>query len=416
MILCGGRGTRSANAALPKSLQIVGGVTLLERQLKCLPQEEEVNVVLLGGWLFDQIVKHLAGIKQNFPNMKFILHKERNPSGTLNALKEALPMVTTENFMVILGDLFVSTNFANYYDYYSRTRSEILLVTHPNHHPQDSDLVLYSTETLRVQQLLPKNRCASPSDGNMAIAGIAIMTRKSIEKLSGGNDWVSSLFTTEGFPKFKIEILPVIDPIYDSGTPERLDFLSNAFQSLTSQKKIICLDLDDTLVADVQKKSAFSDFYLADDVSEQIRTANGAGIGIFVVTNQPGIAKGYFSFDDFDSFRQNIESRLAVVGAKIDRWLVCPHHPTKGFDGERPMYKIKCICRKPSPGLAWQIYSEYSIEPKNCVMVGDSDADMGFAQNANMRFIRASFEFFEKAESLESSTARAIREAVKILC
>lgn len=415
VILCGGRGTRSVNPNLPKCLQVVGNFTLLERQLRCLPRDANFNVILVGGWQFNQVVSFLNLIQNNYPNINFICYQELNPNGTLDALRSAIPYVRTDSLIVVLGDLFISADLTRYVDYYSRNKPEVLLLTHPNDHPKDSDLVHYSSETLKVKRLIPKKRVAHESDGNMAIAGIAIMRTEVCKRLNSlSGDWIESLFTDEKIPNFDIEIFPTLDPIHDSGTPERLDYLSRRFRFSSPHKKIICLDFDDTLIPNIEIKNSSSSFRIADEVAKQIRVCNEIGIGIFVLTNQPGIAKGFFDFEDFDDFRQLFEGALAEWNAKIDRWFVCPHHPLKGFFGENVFYKARCLCRKPNPGFASQIYSEYFVEPKDCIMIGNSDSDMHFAKNANMLFFRASLSLQDEVG--QNATSLSIRKAASILC
>ena len=91
---------------------------------------------------------------------------------------------------------------------------------------------------------------------------------------------------------------------------------------------------------------------------------------------------------------------LGEEGAYIDDLFYCPHHPDKGFEGERPEYKIECDCRKPKPGLIYQAAEKYNIDLSASYMVGDDERDMEAGRNAGCRVIRtkqnAAFELDEE--------------------
>ena len=67
---------------------------------------------------------------------------------------------------------------------------------------------------------------------------------------------------------------------------------------------------------------------------------------------------------------------LGKDGAYVDAIYICPHHPDKGFEGERPEYKIDCDCRKPKPGLLLQAAKDFNIDLSQSIMIGDSDRDV----------------------------------------
>jgi D-glycero-D-manno-heptose 1,7-bisphosphate phosphatase len=71
-----------------------------------------------------------------------------------------------------------------------------------------------------------------------------------------------------------------------------------------------------------------------------------------------------------------METLLGKEGAYIDGIYICPHHPDKGFEGERPAYKIDCNCRKPKPGLLLQAAKDWNIDLSQSYMIGDSDRDV----------------------------------------
>lgn len=111
-----------------------------------------------------------------------------------------------------------------------------------------------------------------------------------------------------------------------------------------------------------------------------VKRANDAGALVIVVTNQAGIARGYYDAPQFEALMHWINARLAEHGAHLDGWYHCPHHPTAG-DGELTR---ACDCRKPAPGLLLRAQIEWGFDPKAAVMIGDKPGDVEAAHQAGM--------------------------------
>jgi len=119
-------------------------------------------------------------------------------------------------------------------------------------------------------------------------------------------------------------------------------------------------------------------------VEDAIKLINKSGYLTIVVTNQPVIARGDCDWVDLRMIHDKMETDLGKSGAFVDGIYVCPHHPDKGFEGERPEYKINCDCRKPKAGLFLKAASDYHIDLSQSVMIGDSDADVEAGRNAGL--------------------------------
>jgi mannose-1-phosphate guanylyltransferase / phosphomannomutase len=151
--------------------------------------------------------------------------------------------------------------------------------------------------------------------------------------------------------------------------------------------KAVLLDRDGVINAnngDIVKPEQLA---LLPGVPEAIRKLNDADYKVYVVTNQPHIAKGFMTFQELEVLHDKIRATLAAVGARLDAFYVCPHHPKKGFPGEVPEMKIECDCRKPRPGLLLQAIKEHGLDPAQTWMVGDSKGDVLAGQRAGVRTI-----------------------------
>ena len=116
-------------------------------------------------------------------------------------------------------------------------------------------------------------------------------------------------------------------------------------------------------------------------VAEAIALANAAGRVVLVVTNQSGVARGYFSEADVQALHRWMAEALAAQGARIDGFAYCPHHPQGMVDG----YVQVCDCRKPAPGLITRLIAEHDLDPARSVLIGDRDSDMQAAEAAGVR-------------------------------
>jgi D,D-heptose 1,7-bisphosphate phosphatase len=122
-------------------------------------------------------------------------------------------------------------------------------------------------------------------------------------------------------------------------------------------------------------------------VAEAIRKLNHVGWRTVVVTNQPVIAKGFCDEAELQKMHNKMETRLGREHAFLDRIYFCPHHPERGFEGERPELKIDCDCRKPKTGMIQKAVAELNIDLKQSWLVGDTTTDLQTACNAGIKSI-----------------------------
>jgi D-glycero-D-manno-heptose 1,7-bisphosphate phosphatase len=106
------------------------------------------------------------------------------------------------------------------------------------------------------------------------------------------------------------------------------------------------------------------------------------GYKIFVVTNQSGIARGYYTIADMEKLHAFMQEEFQKTGGAITKFYYCPHHPTKGTI---PEYSIACNCRKPKPGMILKAFEEYDLDKEGSFMIGDMPKDMEAARAAGIR-------------------------------
>jgi D-glycero-D-manno-heptose 1,7-bisphosphate phosphatase len=215
----------------------------------------------------------------------------------------------------------------------------------------------------------------------------------------------------------EIQVLVTSQYFRDSGTPERLESLVKDFSSGVMTRRGspnrpgIFLDRDGTLIPDAGTgRKSLAEGDLQQNVVAAIAKVNELGIPIFLVTNQPGLAKGQLQVEDVDRVHEQINFRLAQGGAYLDDLAYCPHHPEVGFPGEVRALKMRCLCRKPQVGMVRQIAENHLLDLSASIMIGDSDADQLMAQKAGMHFIAASVSTSLNQTTTEDALMIAIRK------
>jgi D-glycero-D-manno-heptose 1,7-bisphosphate phosphatase len=134
----------------------------------------------------------------------------------------------------------------------------------------------------------------------------------------------------------------------------------------------VFIDRDGTLTEEVGYVNHPARLALLPRSAEAIRRLNGAGVAAVVVTNQAGIARGYFSEDVLHAVNDAMVEQLKRAGAHLDGLYVCTHHPTEG----EPPYRAVCDCRKPRPGLLLRAAAELGLDLRASTMVGDKASDL----------------------------------------
>jgi D-glycero-D-manno-heptose 1,7-bisphosphate phosphatase len=137
----------------------------------------------------------------------------------------------------------------------------------------------------------------------------------------------------------------------------------------------IFMDRDGTLSHEVGYVNHVSRFRLYPWAVEAVRLANRSGFLAVVVTNQAGVARGYFPESVIHEVHASLEAAMSAGGARLDGIYVCPHHPSVGD----PPYRKDCDCRKPKPGLLRRAAADLGIDLARSVVVGDRLGDLELA-------------------------------------
>lgn len=148
-------------------------------------------------------------------------------------------------------------------------------------------------------------------------------------------------------------------------------------------RRAVFLDRDGTLVHPYHYPSRPEHLRLYEGIAEPLRALQAAGLALVVVTNQSGIARGYFTPADLDRMHLALRQSLGSQGVTLDAIEYCPHHP----DGVVPPLAIRCGCRKPAPGMLLRAADALHIDLARSWMVGDILDDIEAGRRAGCRSV-----------------------------
>ena len=147
--------------------------------------------------------------------------------------------------------------------------------------------------------------------------------------------------------------------------------------------KAVFLDRDGTINVDRAYLYKLEEFRFEPGAVEGMKILQDEGYRIIIITGQSGIGRGYYSEEDFHNLMTHMQRELEERGIKIEGYLFCPHHPTKGIE----KYRIDCSCRKPKTGMLEEATEKWSIDISISWAIGDKTADIKMANNFGIKSI-----------------------------
>lgn len=396
VIQAGGKGTRISSITgntIPKPMLEVSGYPILYHQIMNLKKSGITDIVLIIGYLGHVIKNYFKNGEELGVNISYVEENPDLPLGTAGSLY-FLKDTIKENFVFLLADVFIDIDFKKMEKFHVQQEADVTLLTHPNSHPFDSDLVVEENNKVISFDYKTNDRTAYFYN-NLVNAGIMIFSPKVFDylkeqkKYNYEKDIVVPLITEGKVVSYKSS-----EYAKDMGTPERYARVQEDYnngipnsKNLSQKQKAVFLDRDGTINKHVGFLRDIKDFKLLPGVTSAIKEINNSEYLTIVITNQPVIARGEVKVSELDEIHKKMETLLGLDGAYIDALYYCPHHPDKGFEGEVPELKIVCSCRKPNIGMLLQAVEEYNIDLANSIVIGDSTLDIKMAENAGMKSV-----------------------------
>lgn len=399
VIMAGGKGTRISSVAsdIPKPMIKVEGKPVLEHEIECLRDQGFQDIIITVSHLGNMIMDYFGdgSVISPVTGQPFGVHIEyyfeEQPLGNAGALFEIKDRLTSD-FLLLNADAMFDVDFNRFVAFHKAHGGLATLFTHPNNHPYDSGVII-ADENGVVERWLTKEDERPQYYKNCVNAGLHVLSPKILEtdiaaaKVDLDRQLLKPLAGTG-----KMFCYNSPEYVKDMGTPERYYAVCEDFRAgrvkgknLINKQKAVFLDRDGTVNKYVGFLRDIGEFELEDGAAKAVRKINASGYLAIVVTNQPVIARGEVSFEELQEIHNKMETLLGEQGAYLDAIYFCPHHPHKGYEGERPELKIDCECRKPKPGMLLQAARDFNIDLENSWMVGDGENDIAAGNRAGCR-------------------------------
>jgi histidinol-phosphate phosphatase family protein len=393
VILAGGLGSRlrARIGDLPKPMIPIAGKPLLELQIE-LARRHGFDEVIIFACHRAEVIEQYFGDGHRW-GLRVRTVVEREPLGTAGAVLAGFDLLA-DQFVVMYGDTMLNVDLDRLWQAHARQAADATLLLHPNDHPLDSDLVETDAEgwvSAFHNRPHPEGRWFQ----NLVNAGLYVIRKAALQPWT--NPRQSMDFGKDLFPAMlargaKVSGYNSPEYIKDIGTPERYDKICAEYaagvvqrSSLGTPQRAVFLDRDGTLIEEVDGLRSPEQLELLPGVAGAIRELNHHGWHAVLVTNQPVVAKGFSTEAQVEETHHKLETLLGREHAFLDRIYWCPHHPEKGFPGERPELKIDCECRKPKPGMLRQAARDLNLDLAACWIVGDTTTDLETGRNAGVR-------------------------------
>jgi D,D-heptose 1,7-bisphosphate phosphatase len=400
VILAGGKGTRLKDRLgdLPKPMIPIAGKPLLEHQVELAKKYGFTDLVFFVHYRADLIEKHFGDGKKFGVQIRYLLETE--PLGTAGAVLAGFDSLA-ERFVVMYGDTMINVDLDRIWRAHEQHHADATLLLHPNDHPFDSDLVEINADS-RVVAFHNRPHAEGIWRQNLVNAGLYVLEKRVLAPFHATRNTQPAEildFGKDVFPAMVqrgANLYGYNSPEYikDIGTPQRYDRICGEFDSgviarssFASPQRAVFLDRDGTLVPDKDCLRSADGLELLPGVADALHRLNHGGWRAVLITNQPVVAKGWCTEAELQNIHNKLETLLGREHAFLDRIYFCPHHPEKGFPGERADLKIDCDCRKPKIGMIRSAVADLNIDLKQSWFIGDTTTDVQTARNAGVKSI-----------------------------
>ena len=368
VFLVGGLGTRlkDRTRATPKPLLDVGGRTFLDYLLDEAARHGFTEILLLAGHFGQQVADLYEGRDWRGARIKVLCEPE--PLGTGGALRFALPHLE-DQFLLANGDSFFDINLRSLAPPEGGVAMALRNVVGDR----------YGRVKFQQGRVLSFHAPEEAVDGPIN-GGIYVLSRAVVEAIPQGKVSLEG----EMFPGLAAQGR-IHGQIFDSyfidiGVPDDFERAQVELPRRT-RRPAVFFDRDGVLNRDIGYLHRPEEVEWLEGAKNAVRLCNDAGYFVFVVTNQAGVARGFYGEEDVHRLHAWMNAELADQGAHVDAFEYCPHHP-EGVEGP---YRRSCRRRKPEPGMLEDLLSAWPVDKDNSFLIGNMQSDLDAAAGAGLK-------------------------------
>lgn len=357
IILAGGFGTRLSHIVkdVPKPMAPVANSPFLEYILDYLKKNNITKVILATGYKHDIIENHFGNF---YKGIDIRYSVEDKPLFTGGAIKKALSICSDENVFIINGDTYFDVDLIKMKKAHTEKKAQITVATKKMYNFNRYGTVDVNND--RITKFIEKK----PKEQGLINGGIYCINKEIFntmdeEKFSFEQDIMEKKV-------FDLQIYAYVSDGYfiDIGIEE--DYYKA--QEHFAKNRALFLDRDGTINVDTGHLYKTEDLIFVEGMPEFIKKYNDLGYKVVVITNQAGIAKGYYTEEDMNKLHKYMNEQLkSKYDAHIDAFYFCPHHPD---------YTGECDCRKPKTGMLEQAIRDFNIDIERSLLIGDKPWDI----------------------------------------
>lgn len=382
-VLMGGLGTRLKNFTkeCPKSLVEVNGRPFFDHQLDLLIAWGFTKFVFLIGYKADMIEEYYGDGSSRGISISYS-YDGKELLGTGGAIRRAIDLLE-DDFLLIYGDSFMDIDYAETLYRYERGKAAgaraLMTVLRNNDRFDKSNVVMNGGDLVLYDKHNPT------PEMEYIDYGVCMYERSLFEGYAENEAFDIAVIQHELSVKGQMVAQIVTKRFYEIGSPESLaEFTAYSKRRFGESHPAVFVDRDGVInrivwnddIEQLDSPMKVGQFEFLPGAIEGLRECKKKGYYIFVVTNQPGAAKGKTDLATLYDINTFMIDSLSKEGVDIDDLFMCPHYP-KVLPTTKEKFLIKkCNCRKPEPGLIYRAMRKYNLDMSASYMIGDSCSDV----------------------------------------
>lgn len=366
VILAGGLGTRLMPFTRdnPKPMVPIEGKPFLSYLLYQITSWGIEDVVILLGYKAEKIEEYFGDGKSWGVNITYCITPVKYDTG---ARIRVAQKYLREEFILLYCDNYCPIDFGKASQLFREKNSLIQVTAYTN-----KDGYTKNNMTLKDGLVVVYDKKRQMDNLQAVDIGYIFVKKHVLKWLPEGNVNFESTVYPQVIKEGKMSGFLTEHRYYSIGSWERIELTKEFFKP----KKVVFLDRDGTLNVRPPKACYVEqpeDFIWLPKTREAVKMLKEKGYTIYIITNQPGIARGNITREMLDAIHKKMRDELQEMDTDVDGIYLCPH----GWDDG-------CDCRKPKPGMLYQAQKEHSLDLTKCILIGDDERDIQAGEAAGL--------------------------------